>query len=896
MRQEETAEAGGSVKTGPRVKKLKKPKATVSTEEVRAQIEEAGSMKRTVDMSEVRKSLELWVEGAVKEIGRLTDKKAIEIISRKEFEELKKRDPSMRVYPAKLVCTESLNETKEGTEIVRDIKRKVRIVACGNFALSDGEATFSATPDITALRTILRLAAFARREGRQVRVASTDVSVAFLNAPLQTGYVVGITPPAVLVKMGLMDDGEVWLLSRALYGLRESPRAWSMERDKVLQQLSFTWKGHAAWLEQCKSEPGVWRVRVGTLNERRSSILRAASPFNDVEGEGLIVKGCAWIDRLDDALSGLGENFGIKPELIGWVLAYVDDLLMVTWKDVENGEQEEGEKFPGDKLQEEVETRWKCGKSQILTPEAPLEYTGIEVREFDEEYHVSQLKYTRSLLAKHGMLKNAKKSDIIFDANECEEETKLEEYAEQLPKKEGKEKFEEEHKQFEEEHEEFEEEDDEEDEEEDEAKWMGDERYNGLTESEKLVKRAQEGVGALIWLSKTRLDLVYSINRAAAYTLNEPRRAIRMFRRILRYLVGTQSYGLTYRSENTKDRDLPEELKAVVGTTDLAALTDISFAPRKEPRSIQMLIGVLHGAPVFWKSNKQSVSAQSTAEAELGGSSDGLIVLKGLEALFYELIQGGEVFFSRNPQGKLGLDNSAAVALGTGTVSSNYRNRHLKLKATGLVEATERGQVQLKWITGEQMIADIGTKTLGKEVLKRLTKMCNIRSLEELEEEDKGRTKVNSTGSERKTVGELSLTMKMMLATLLMQVVEGKGEVVVKQKFEVQETIGKLTMKAGKLWNEINYVYKIIGGVCLVIFGLIIWKIMCCFWYRYECKCQRKKVMGETDEDVTFWSPGGNVYHTRRNCRGLRAVVDTTKVQACRMCLFCQKEKKVKRE
>ena len=195
------------------------------------------------------------------------------------------------------------------------------------------------------------------------------------------------------------------------------------------------------------------------------------------------------------------------------------------------------------------------------------------------------------------------------------------------------------------------------------------------------------------------------------------------------------------------------------------------------------------------------------------------------------------------------------------------------------------------------MIADIGTKTLGKEVLKRLTKMCNIRSLEELEEEDKGRTKVNSTGSERKTVGEISLTMKMMLATLLMQVVEGKGEVVVKQKFEVQDTIGKLTMKAGKFWNEINYVYKIIGGVCLVIFGLmIICKIMCCFWYRYECKCQRKKVMEETDEDVIFWSPGGNVYHTRRNCRGLRAVVDTTKVQACRMCLFCQKEKKVKRE
>ena len=292
----------------------------------------------------------------------MTDKKAIERTSKEDFAELRKSDPSMRVYPAKLVCTESLIEVKDGTEILREVKRKVRIVACGNFALSDGEATFSATPDITALRTILRLAAFARREGRQARVASTDVSVAFLNAPLQTGYVVGITPPAVLVKMGLMDEGEVWLLSRALYGLRESPRAWSLERDRVLQQLSFTWKGMTAWLEQCKSEPGVWRIHVGTANEKRGSILRAASPFNDVEGEGLIVKGRAWIDRLDDALSGLGENFGAKPELIGWVSAYVDDLLMVTWKDVDQGM---GETFPSDVLQEEVETRWKRGKTQI---------------------------------------------------------------------------------------------------------------------------------------------------------------------------------------------------------------------------------------------------------------------------------------------------------------------------------------------------------------------------------------------------------------------------------------------------------------------------------------------------------------------------------------------------
>jgi hypothetical protein len=105
---------------------------------------------------------------------------------------------------------------------------------------------------------------------------------------------------------------------------------------------------------------------------------------------------------------------------------------MVAWR----GDEVLEDDFPGDKLQREIETRWKCGKSQILAPENPLEYTGIEIREFKEEYHVSQMKYTKSLLATNGVLKNAKKSEVIFDSNECEQEAALEIMKEQYPKRE----------------------------------------------------------------------------------------------------------------------------------------------------------------------------------------------------------------------------------------------------------------------------------------------------------------------------------------------------------------------------------------------------------------------------------------------------------------------------
>ena len=127
------------------------------------------------------------------------------------------------------------NNSEERVE--REFKRKIRIVACGNFALGSGtESTFSATPDATCLRVLPRFAAYLKGEFK-VRVSSTDVSVAFLNAPLVSDCAIGIHPPAVLGKMGLIRQGELWMVEKALYGLRESPRAWSNERDKVFKSV-----------------------------------------------------------------------------------------------------------------------------------------------------------------------------------------------------------------------------------------------------------------------------------------------------------------------------------------------------------------------------------------------------------------------------------------------------------------------------------------------------------------------------------------------------------------------------------------------------------------------------------------------------------------------------------
>ena len=52
--------------------------------------------------------------------------------------------------------------------------------------------------------------------------------------------VVVVSHPKVLVRLGLVEESEKWLVLKALYGLAEAPRRWSSHRDMLLRQ--HTWE------------------------------------------------------------------------------------------------------------------------------------------------------------------------------------------------------------------------------------------------------------------------------------------------------------------------------------------------------------------------------------------------------------------------------------------------------------------------------------------------------------------------------------------------------------------------------------------------------------------------------------------------------------------------------
>ena len=75
---------------------------------------------------------------------------------------------------------------------------------------------------------------------RTWRVSKLDVKGAFLNAHIPDDELILVQPLKQCVDWGIVQPCVLWKLRRAVYGLRQSPKWWSDERDNRLRNLRFT--------------------------------------------------------------------------------------------------------------------------------------------------------------------------------------------------------------------------------------------------------------------------------------------------------------------------------------------------------------------------------------------------------------------------------------------------------------------------------------------------------------------------------------------------------------------------------------------------------------------------------------------------------------------------------
>ena len=143
------------------------------------------------------------------------------------------------------------------------------------------------------------------------------------------------------------------------------------------------------------------------------------------------------------------------------------------------------------------------------------------------------------------------------------------------------------------------------------------------------------------------------MNRLAAYTANPSLQHTGALKRILRYLAGTKSYGITYSKSPSNNTDNPNHFYG---------FADAAFANQDDFKSTSGYVFMASGGAITWRSKKQTTVALPSTEAEYVALAEAAREASWLRNLYDELgytelgptlIKGdnnGSIAMARNPQ------------------------------------------------------------------------------------------------------------------------------------------------------------------------------------------------------------------------------------------------------
>ena len=181
------------------------------------------------------------------------------------------------------------------------------------------------------------------------------------------------------------------------------------------------------------------------------------------------------------------------------------------------------------------------------------------------------------------------------------------------------------------------------------------------TFEEKDLKAAQSITGELAWLAqRCRPDLAYTVSVMSSMMSKDPSRAVQIGMKTLAYLNLTKDWKLRYHA----GRD-----------PSLIVYTDSSYAP-DGGRSHGGAVVFWAGAPVAWRSSRQTLITTSSAETELLAASEGTTLMASIDALLADV-------GCKATERELRVDNSAAITLAS-EEGGSWRTRHLKVRAGAL--------------------------------------------------------------------------------------------------------------------------------------------------------------------------------------------------------------------
>ena len=186
-------------------------------------------------------------------------------------------------------------------------------------------------------------------------------------------------------------------------------------------------------------------------------------------------------------------------------------------------------------------------------------------------------------------------------------------------------------------------------------------------------------------------------------------------KRVLRYLKGTEDYGLFY-----KKGDLREEL---LGYSDSDFVGDCN-----DRKSTLWHIFFLGGMAVSWSSQKQSIVALSLCEVEYIAATSATCQAIWMSRLLGELMRNEAM------KAKLLVDNQSVITLSKNPIHHN-RTKHIDTRYHFVRQCVEDKKIEIDFNQSEDQLANIFTKALRKVKFLEMRDRIGIRStpMEELE-------------------------------------------------------------------------------------------------------------------------------------------------------------------
>jgi hypothetical protein len=234
----------------------------------------------------------------------------------------------------------------------------------------------------------------------------------------------------------------------------------------------------------------------------------------------------------------------------------------------------------------------------------------------------------------------------------------------------------------------------------------------------------RKAVGKLVYLMKgTRPDIAAAFCFVSRHVENPQQHHWVAVKRILRYLQGTLTHGLTYGQDSSIDFTLNSEFLSTIDTSSeqiVYGFVDSDWgSDPTDRRSLGGYVFKLNGAPVTWHSKKQPTVALSSTEAEYMAATSTIQDSIWLAALLRDL------GFPQTRPIPIYEDNQGCISL-IKNATDHARTKHIDIKYHFIRERVENKEVKFMWLPSPDNQADILTKGFNPIPFKRLRSFLGL--------------------------------------------------------------------------------------------------------------------------------------------------------------------------